>query len=175
MRNVRLLHNVPEDFRRPWKFLFAPSVATRNDAGSALVEIALMFPILLALLVGAAEFGRLAYAAIEVANAARAGAAYGAQSHITASDYSGMQLAAIQDAPDVTGVAASATNSCACSNAPSTPVSCATVLTSCSVAPLHSLEYVQVHTTATVGPMFNYPGISHTFTLSGQAVMRVEQ
>jgi Flp pilus assembly protein TadG len=140
-----------------------------------LVEIALMFPIFLVMLVGAAEFGRLAYAAIEVANAARAGAAYGAQSHITASNYTGMQLAATQDAPNITGITATATNFCACSSAPSTPVSCATVLNSCSIAPMHSLEYVQVNTAASIGPLFNYPGIPHTFTLTGHAILRVEQ
>jgi Flp pilus assembly protein TadG len=174
MRDV-IRNHAPKDFRRRWIFLSAPRVVRHNNVGSALVEIALMFPIFLALLVGAAEFGRLAYAAIEVANAARAGAAYGAQSHITASNYTGMQLAATQDAPNVTGITATATNFCACSSAPSTPVSCTAVLTSCSTAPLHSLEYVQVNTTAMIGPLFNYPGIPHTFTLTGQAIMRVEQ
>jgi Flp pilus assembly protein TadG len=167
--------NSRKDFRRRWMVQPAPRVVMCNDVGQALVELALLFPVFILLLVGAAEFGRLAYAAIEVSTAARAGVAYGAQSHITASDYAGMQLAATQDAPNVAGISATATNSCACSSAPSTPVSCTTVVTSCSPAPLHSLEYVQVNTTATVGPLFNYPGLPHTFTLTGQATMRVEQ
>jgi hypothetical protein len=32
-----------------------------------------------------------------------------------------------------------------------------------------------VKTTATVAPMFKYPGVSKTYTLNGQAVMRVGQ
>jgi hypothetical protein len=32
-----------------------------------------------------------------------------------------------------------------------------------------------VNTTATVSPLFKYPGVSKTYTLNGQAVMRVEQ
>jgi Flp pilus assembly protein TadG len=147
----------------------------RNDMGQALVELALMFPLFILLLLGAAEFGRLAYAAVEVTNAARAGVAYGAQSHITASDYAAMQLAATQDAANLTGVTATATNFCACSSAPSTAVSCTTVVASCSPAPQHALEYVKVNTSATVDPLFHYPGLPHTFTLTGQAIMRVEQ
>jgi Flp pilus assembly protein TadG len=174
MRDV-IRNHAPKDLERRSIFLSAPRVVRPNQAGSALVELALMFPIFLLMLVGSAEFGRLAYAAIEVSNAARAGAAYGAQSHITASNYTGMELAATQDAPNVAGITATATNFCSCSSAPSTPVSCTTVLSSCSTAPLHSLEYVQVNTTATIGPLFNYPGIAHTFTLTGRAIMRVEQ
>ncbi|MGO8720236.1 MAG: TadE/TadG family type IV pilus assembly protein [Acidobacteriaceae bacterium] len=153
----------------------APRAGMRNDVGQALVELALVFPIFILLLIGAAEFGRLAYAAIEVTNAARAGVAYGAQSHITASDYTGMQTAATRDSANLTGVTATATNFCACSSAPSTQVSCTTVIASCSPAPLHSLEYVQVNTSATVDPLFYYPGLPKTFTLTGQAIMRVEQ
>lgn len=158
-----------------WSSISAPRAMIRADLGQALVELALMFPIFILLLVGAAEFGRLAYAAIEVSNAARAGVAFGAQNHITASEFTAMETAATNDGPNVTGLSATATNFCACSSAPSTQVSCTTVLTSCSPAPLHSLEYVQVNTTATVGPLFNYPGLPHTFTLTGHATMRVEQ
>ena len=63
---------------------------TGNQTGQALVELSLTLPILFLLLMGAAEFGTLAYSAIEVANAARAGVAYGAQSHVTAADSTGM-------------------------------------------------------------------------------------
>lgn len=143
-----------------------------NDCGQALVELALMFPMFILLLVGAAEFGRLAYAAIEVSNAARAGAAYGAQTHLTASDLTGIKLAATQDAPNVTGVIATASNSCACSTGGTIP--CIYALSLCP-SPARIIEYVHVNTTATVDTMFNYPGFPHTFTLTGQATMRVEQ
>src|SRR5271163_1698666 len=90
--------------------------AIRGDVGQAFVELALVLPIFLLLLVGAAELGRIAYASIEVSNAARAGAAYGAQSHITASDIGGIQLAVTADAGvDITSISATATQSCSCS------------------------------------------------------------
>lgn len=160
------------DCIRRWLRLPVAHAIPGQDPGQALVELALIFPILILLLVGAAEFGRLAYDAIEVANAARAGVAYAAQTHITASDTAGIQLAATQDAPNLTGITATPANFCACSTGGI--ITCSTALTSCP-SPARIIEYVQVDTTATVGPLFNYPGIPHSFTLTGQAIMRVEQ
>lgn len=144
----------------------------RSDTGQSLVELALMFPIFILLLVGAAEFGRLAYAAIEVSNAARAGASYGSLSHITASDFPNIELAATTDAANLTGVTATATNFCACSTGGT--ITCSTALTSCP-SPARIIEYVQVNTSASFDPLFHLPGIPTTFPLSGQAIMRVEQ
>lgn len=151
--------------------LLASRAAGGNNRGQALVELALTLPIYFLLIIGAAEFGRLAYAAIEVANAARAGAAYAAQSNITASDTAGIELAATQDAPNVTGVTATSSNSCVCSTGGA--LVCTDALATCP-SPARIIEYVTVHTTATVGPLFNYPGLPHTFTLRGQAIVRVE-
>lgn len=144
----------------------------RHDMGQAMVELALLMPIFVLLIVGAAEFGRLAYAAIEVTNAARAGGAYGAQNHITASDNTNIQLAATSDGSNVTGLTATSSHFCYCSTGGS--VSCTNALASCT-SPARIIEYVQVNTTANVSPIFNYPGISKTFTVTGQAIMRVEQ
>jgi Flp pilus assembly protein TadG len=144
-----------------------------EDAGQALVELALTMPLLVLLLIGSAELGRLAYYAIEVSNAARAGVAYGAQNHVTASDLPGMRTAAQNDAGNITLATTTATNSCACSNAYTTTSACITTF-SCS-GTNRIIEYVQVKTTATVAPMFKYPGVSKTYTLNGQAVMRVGQ
>ena len=48
-----------------------------SPSGQSLLEVALLTPMLLALLLGAIELGRYAYISILVGNAARAGAAYG--------------------------------------------------------------------------------------------------
>src|ERR1700742_683559 len=69
-----------------------------GDTGQGLLELALTLPLLMLILLGAAEFARFAWAAIETANAARAGVQYGAQTQITASDNVGMQTAALNDA-----------------------------------------------------------------------------
>jgi Flp pilus assembly protein TadG len=141
----------------------------RDCRGSALVELALVAPIFVLLLTGAAEFGRLAYAAIEVTNAARAGVAYAAQSHITASNTAGIRQAARNDGSDVTSLSATSRFFCACSNGNSSTC----LPTDCSGARI--IEYVQVNTSATVDPLFYYPGLPKTFTLRGRAIMRVAQ
>jgi Flp pilus assembly protein TadG len=150
-------------------------IANRRSAGkehgSALVELALLVPMFALMLVGAAEFGRLAYADIEVSNAARAGVAYGSQNHATASDTSGMQTAATQDAPDVTSITATASTFCTCSDG--TPITCANP--SACISPAHVIQYVQVNTSAPVDMGFHYPVFATSYTLNGQAIMRVER
>lgn len=141
----------------------------RADQGQSLVELALTLPLLLIILVGVAEFGHFAYASIEVSSAAQAAVQYGAQNHATASDNAGMQLAATQDGPNLTGLRATAQHFCQCSDASASTCSAG----DCSNSRM--IEFVQVNTTATVSPIFNYPGISKTMTLQGRAIRRVEQ
>ena len=141
----------------------------RGERGNAMVELALSVSLLGTLLIGAAEFGSLAYSAIEVSNAAHAGAAYGAQSHTTADDVSGMETAATQDAPNVSGISATAARSCSCSNGGSS--TCA--VTDCSTSRI--VEYVTVNTTATVSPKIKVPGLPTSYTMTGKAVLRVVQ
>ena len=150
---------------------FLQHMAKRDDSGQAFIELALSLSILIVLLTGAAEYGRLAYASIEVTNAARAGVAYGAQNHITASDNTGMQNAATNDGSNIAGLSATATHFCNCSNSLGTVSSCAP--TACSGARI--IEFVQVNTTAAFDPLFYVPGLPRTYNLTGQAVMRVEQ
>ena len=145
----------------------------RNDVGQAFVELALILPVLILLIVGAAELGRLAYASIEVSNSARAGVAYGAQNHITASDTPGIQLAATNDSTDIASTATPVVSlSCSCSDG--SAITCANAGTQC-VSPARIIEYVQVSTSASVNTVFHYPGIPNTVTLHGKAIMRVAQ
>src|SRR4029077_10530393 len=69
----------------------------RSQSGQSLVELALLTPLLLLLLVGTVEMGRYAYISVLVANAARAGAAYGAQSLPQSVDTLGIHAAAQSD------------------------------------------------------------------------------
>ncbi len=146
----------------------------RDDPGQALLELALALPIVTMLLIGIAEYGRFAFMDIEVANAAHAGAQYGAQNPVTASNNTGMQNAATIDGPNVPGLTATAQHLCACSSGGGGALQSCTTLV-CSGTGNRAVEYVQVNTSATVHPMFNYPGISRTLTLTGQAIMRVDQ
>jgi Flp pilus assembly protein TadG len=145
------------------------SASTCPEAGASLVETALLTPMLSLLLLAVIDVGRLAYMSIEVSNAARAGASYGAQSSATAVNSTGMVQAAKNDAPDLSGLSPSATHFCTCSNGGGS-VTCA--LSSCPGARL--LLYVQVSTSATYTPWFPYTGSPGSWTLSGSSTMRAE-
>lgn len=167
----------------------------KNDRGSALVELALTLPLLVAIIVGAVELGRVAYFAIELTNAARAGAAFGSRNLGIAVDASYppiIEQAAQNDAPDITLTWPTApTTACTCetiysdgtasSYNPTTPGSCSLTnnapITSCGVETATSTQqvvyYMQVAPQATVNTIFNYPGIPTSFTLNGWSQMRV--
>jgi Flp pilus assembly protein TadG len=142
-----------------------------SDEGTALIETALTLPIMLLLLTGAVEFARASYTAIEVSNAANAGAQYGAQSATKAADTTGIQTAAVADAPDITLATPTSSISCTCSDG-TTPSSCAAGCASSS-ATLERILTVQTQTTYT--PMIHVAGFANSFTLNGVAVRKVFQ
>jgi Flp pilus assembly protein TadG len=69
----------------------------RGDSGQALIEIAILVPVLMFLTLGIVELGRYAYVSILIGNAARAGTAYGTQSLPQSVDTVGIQTAARND------------------------------------------------------------------------------
>ena len=146
-----------------------------GEAGQALVEAALTLPILLVILVGAVEFGRMAYAAIEVSNAASAAAQYGAQTHATAGDTAGMTTAAQNEytiAPTSLSLTVSP-QTCTCSNSTSgATVSCH----DSTVCPGAQIELtITVKTQATFDPLIHLAFLPKTITLHGQAIQKVLQ
>jgi Flp pilus assembly protein TadG len=149
-------------------------LSARTDAGQALVEAALVLPVLLLMILGALETGSIAYNAIEVANAAEAGALYAAQSRANAANTAGITQAATNDASNVLSVTATATTTCACQSAAGTLTTLACTGTTC-LSPSQVVEWVNVVTAAKVTPMFQLPGLPTTLTLNGNATMRVAQ
>ncbi len=128
-----------------------------------------MLPVILVTMVGAIEIGRVAYASIEVSTAARAGVQYGCQNESNAENASSMEQAALDDV-NLTGMTASASYSCKCSNGSTT--SCTS--NTCTSG-THLEEYVTVTTSYSMNSLFKYPGIPQTYSLSGYATMRVRQ
>jgi Flp pilus assembly protein TadG len=154
----------------------------RGDRGSALIELAFIFAILgVPLLAGTAQMGLLVYDSIEVVNAAHAGALYGMQSLTYASNTSGIQTAARNDATDFgTALTVSSSTYYACSNAIGGTQYTGTnaqsnANTACTGSGNHALEFVQVNTSASVTPAIHWPGLPSSYTLRGTAVLEVEQ
>jgi Flp pilus assembly protein TadG len=155
-----------------------PAAPTRFERGSSLVEVALLFAILVPpLLFGVIDFGRAFYFSIEVTNAARAGAQYGAQNSTTAQDTTGIISAATSEAADVARLTLmpAPTYFCQCvgsSGPPGTTTSCTSP--SCTGGN-HVVGYLQVNTQTAYTPLFPYPGVPSPITLKGLAIMQVSQ
>ncbi len=165
---------------RSWKKGLAARLgeAKKSERGSSLVELALLLPLLTLMLLGVVEIGRIFYVSIEVNNAARAGAAYGAQSNITAGDTAGMARIAQDDAPDVPGLKASASYYCACSTDTGTLTNLGSGTAGCEdTCPSgdHEIIFVEVYTSASFTTLSGFPGLPTPFTTYGKAVMRVSQ
>jgi Flp pilus assembly protein TadG len=145
-----------------------------NSAGQSLVEVALTAPILILMFLGAAEFARIAFVAIEVANAARAGVAYGSQNVSTATDSPGIQTAAMLDAGDMAGsVTATSTATGVCSSgAACTGANSSCLNTDCATPGDHIETVLTVDTAATFDPLIHVPGTPRTFTVHGRAVQK---
>jgi Flp pilus assembly protein TadG len=157
-----------------------------SERGQSLVEVALLTPLLLSLLVGTIEMGRYAYTSILVGNAARAGAAYGAQSLARSIDSTGIQTAATNDFQNngpgtgVLAVSGGATGgsyvSCGCdSGGTITAANCnPAVNASAGICVTgHWVVIVSVKATATFNSLFKYPGIPTSLKITETATMRV--
>lgn len=144
-----------------------PQAARRGRRrGVALVEYALAMPLLLLLLAAALDYGRSLRVATEVASAARAGAAFGSTSAVNSVNTSGIQAAAINSAPDLTGMTVSTTRSCQCPGG--SAVLCSGSCTG------KMLIYVQVTAQATPAAIFNYSGLGYSGSTTARISMRVQ-
>jgi len=144
-------------------------VGRYSESGQSAVELALIATVLMSLFLGAADFSRLFYTSIAVNNAARAGAQYGSQSLTTAADASGMQTAATTDGSNIAGITASASQ-CTCTSSTGVAACAANYCTDNPQA-----TYVTVTTHATFTTFVTYPGIPSSTTLTGKAIMQVQQ
>lgn len=159
-----------------------------GESGQALLELAFLLPILCVLTVGITDLGRAASVTIAVNNAATAGVEYGAQNSTTAQDLTGMQNHATYDTSgnNLPGsITATASNGCLCDTQTDgnysgvsctypVPVgTCSAILTNCATGRV--VECVQVVTSLTYSPFVSFPGVPHSYTVNGHAVMRVRQ
>lgn len=165
MAHMTFLH-----YRRNWKCL-------GRDSGQALIETAVSVSFMVLILLGAVEFGRVAYASIEVSNAARAAVQYAAMNGGAISDTPGMLNAASADAAEIAYLSGSnfqvtSSVSCVCADGSNPNDSTCLVASDCQSS--HLLTSVTVQTQATFDPLIHLPGFT-TFTLHGQAIQKVLQ
>jgi Flp pilus assembly protein TadG len=151
--------------------------ARRDDistAGAATVELALIIPVLVLIMLGLLDMGRVFYGAITVVSAARAGVAYGSMSPVHADNIPAMVAAAQADAVDVNGLTFAAAKTCECPSESPPTVSC--TLTVCPNAAVDGNVriYVETTVTGTFSTTLPYPGIPNTISISRTAKMRAQ-
>ncbi len=151
-----------------------------SEEGGALVETALSMSFLVVMLLGAVEFARLGSAAIQVNNAAKAAAQYGAQSRTTAGDRAGMLTNARGEyfnpsTLSLTSPTATSGYVCNCAGSGAT-VSCSINSVTSPACPGSVMEVtITVQTQASFDPLIHVPGLPGPFTLTGTAIQKVLQ
>ena len=127
-------------------------------------------PLLLLLVFGAGDFGRVMYYGITLENAARAGAAFGAQSTGHLTDSTNIRTAAQQEAQNIGSITVTSSRVCECPAG--TAVSCGTNSCAGYGAPL---AFVEVTATTTFTPLTGaFPGIPASTLLSRTAKVRAQ-
>jgi Flp pilus assembly protein TadG len=140
----------------------------KTQSGSALIEFALSFASLVMLGIGAVSFGLAVRNGVVVANAASAGAAYGANSTYNAVNTATMQQVALNTDSTIQNLTATAIYWCTCSPGGSV-VSCSSA---CGTD--QPMYYVQVTASATYSNFFHYGGLPATLTIKSACIMPVD-
>ena len=141
-----------------------------SERGASLIEMALLSPLLLLLVLGVGDFGRIMYHGITLGNAARAGAAYGSQSLGALADTTGIRVAAEEEAQNITPITVAVQRVCECPGG--SVVACTTASCAGYGVPM---AFVEVTTTTTFTPIAaSYPGIPGPTVMTRIAKVRAQ-
>lgn len=147
----------------------------RSERGAALVELAVALPLLLIIMIGTIDFGRAFRTAMIVTNAARAGAQFGSQNPVNATNTTGMVTAAtaVLTANGLTtGLAPTAATLCQCANNAGTFTNAANCSDPCTGG--HLVVSVIVTATRTFSLIQPFPGIPSSVTITRGATARAQ-
>jgi Flp pilus assembly protein TadG len=140
----------------------------RGEGGAAALELALVAPLLMILVVGAAEIGTTVYEGMEAQNAAEAGALYASKHGFDAAGIA----SAVSNSTANAGLSATPapTQFCGCPvSGGITEISC-TSLCAGGTAPG---QYVRVNARITHQPLVSFTGLTVPVTVSGEAIIRL--
>ena len=145
-------------------------IAARD--GTAVVEMALVLPMIVGMIIGMTDLGMGAYTEMQVQNAAQAGAEYA-----TRVGYNSVGItAAVTNATSLSGVTANPVPSQSCGCAQGTTVTLFNTVPPCAqVCPSGTVgTYVTVNAQASFTTLFSYPGLSSPMTLTASSVVRIK-
>ena len=155
----------------------AGGLRLRSSHGAAFVELAVSLLVIVMVLVGTTDFARVYHHVIDLENAARAGAQFGATSLANSNDTAGMAAAAVAAAPD-TPLTAVASNACVCaSDDGSTTLRSVPCDDSCpegATPEEHLVVMVTVNASYTFRTFAKVAPIPSNFTLTRTATLRAQ-
>jgi Flp pilus assembly protein TadG len=129
-----------------------------SKRGQSLAEFALILPVLVLLMLGAIDFGRVFFAYISVTNAARNGADYASFSSVAANDLTGIRAAVVGDTGDLLNTSDSNPQ-----------------VTSTTGTDSQGRLYADVTVTYAFSTIFPWPGLPDTVDVSRTVTARVAQ
>lgn len=136
-----------------------------GEGGAAVVEFALVAPLLVLMVLGLVDFGMAVLEKSRLSSAARAGAQVAMSSPTDTAAIRAAVLAATS-APSA-GLTVAVTTACECSDG--TAVACDGLCASGTAR-----TYVTVSVQETFAMLLTYPGISSPYPLAAQAIVRTE-
>ncbi len=140
---------------------------SKNNRGTASVEMALMVPLLVIVALGAVDLGKIFYDVVSVTGAARAGLSYGSLDEGKSQDYTKITEYATADAYNVAnGISLEVGQVCKCNDG--SEIDCETG--SCSEGA--SRLYSKVSASKTFETSLPYPGIPSSFEITRESYMR---
>ena len=144
----------------------------RSRRGTAMVEFAVIFMLMMVIAVGAADFGRIFFHGITVANAVSSGVHFGSYSGETAGRYNGITAMVTGDSNGIGAVTVTPDQYCACPG--ELPLdSCSEILETTCAGYGRPRAYVRVKAENTMTSSSNFYFFSDGTEVGQQAWMRV--
>ena len=139
----------------------------RSETGGAMVELAVIVPVLVLIAIGVMDYARVYFTSVAVANAARAGAEWGAYEMGRVNRSTENQNFAKQDGAEAGVITVTSGSYCECSGA---KVSCSTTCGAYG----NPRVFVTDTASKTVTMLLRYPGLPATVTVRRAATFRVQ-
>lgn len=136
-----------------------------DEVGVAILELALIAPLLILLAIGIIEIGLYTRVAIEMGNASRAGVQFGAQSTSTSTNATAIVAAAIADANEVSTPMITTATYCTCGNTRGTQVNACIPAPKCALGD-HIEYFVSVTASKQFTPLIAIVGLPSSMTIA---------
>lgn len=141
----------------------------KSRCGVLMVEFAIQMPLLMLIMVGAADFSRVFYHSITVANASGVGSFYGSESNIKAANFTMIKILAEGDAKNLTGLTVTPSLYCDCPDG--TAVDCITGTCGTYGSPR---VYAKTKVEQTFRLFIPWPGVPDPVHISAATLTRVQ-